>query len=91
MNRRMSPWEMEWMDKAACRGEPSEKFFDHKQMHLGVEVCSGCEVRETCLKWRIDTVDPWDTDYGVWGGKTPVERDRIRKNVRGSEYYFDRR
>lgn len=87
MSERMKLSDMKWMDQAACKDQPSEKFFDHKQMHLGVKVCMGCSVKETCLRWRIDTVDPWDTDYGVWGGTTPAERDRIKQLMREGRYH----
>jgi len=82
MRQRMELSQTMWMDQAACKEEPSVKFFDHRQMDLGVAICQKCVVKKTCLQWRIDTVDPWDTDYGVWGGTTPAERDRIKQQQR---------
>lgn len=45
-------------------------------------VCSGedgkgeCEVREQCLRHAIT----WPEEHGVWGGTTPEERVRLRRN-----------
>lgn len=83
---RMDLSETGWMKDAACREEPLDKFFDHTKVKQGVAICLRCPVKQTCLKWRLDTVDPWDTDYGVWGGTTPAERDRIKKLKREGRY-----
>ena len=87
MRRRMELSETEWMDRAKCKDEPLDKFFNHRRAGEGIKVCIRCPVKTTCLQWRIDTVDPWDTDYGVWGATTPVERDKIKQLIKEGRYY----
>ncbi|MFD6565349.1 WhiB family transcriptional regulator [Micromonospora profundi] len=36
-------------------------------------LCAGCPVRDNCLTLAMETDEPW----GVWGGYTEVERQRI--------------
>jgi len=45
---------------------------------LALEICEGCGVRQVCLQWRMDTLEPWEKDHGVWGGTTPKERAVLR-------------
>lgn len=37
------------------------------------EICRRCLEREACLSWAIAA----NERYGVWGGLTPRERDRL--------------
>ena len=86
MRRRMELSDIEWMKDGRCKDEPLDKFFNHTRVQEAVKVCMGCAVRATCLRWRLDTVDPWDTDHGVWGATTPAERDRIKQLIREGRY-----
>ena len=67
-----------WMDDAACKDSSMDVFFNHLLMDLGVAICMECRVKQTCLDWRLDTVDPWERDYGVWGATKPAERNIMR-------------
>lgn len=55
----------------------SEIFFpgvgEERKSRLAKAICGMCEVREACLRQFIDE------EYGVFGGKTPTERKRIRE------------
>jgi hypothetical protein len=45
-------------------------------------VCGECAHRVECLSWALDT----GQEFGMWGGLTPEERDRMRvipRAVRG--------
>lgn len=86
MRRKMELSDIDWMKDARCKDESLDKFFDHTKMKEGIKICAGCSVRHICLQWRIDTVDPWDTDHGVWGATTPAERDRIKQLKRAGRY-----
>ena len=37
-------------------------------------ICSGCPVRQECLDYALDSRQA----YGIWGGKTPTERRRMK-------------
>lgn len=37
-------------------------------------VCANCPVQEECLDWAMEQREP----YGIWGGLTPRERERLR-------------
>lgn len=70
--------------KPACHDDyPDGGALDAWHPHLGSnaqharEVCNTrCEVQEACLTWALEH----NERDGVWGGKTPVERARIRRN-----------
>lgn len=50
-----------------------------------VEFCAGCPVAGRCLKFAVEHVDPGVTNTdltGVFGGRTPQQRAKDRKNLR---------
>lgn len=66
-----------WKQWAACQGADPELFFpdggDIKLSHAKAkEFCSDCIVYKDCLKFAMDN----GITYGVWGGLTPIERQR---------------
>jgi WhiB family redox-sensing transcriptional regulator len=75
---------------ALCKGEDVDMFYPPEYKHLtlverkywrdrvGVAkaLCAECPLREQCLKWAIDNGEV----FGVWGGYTPRERRRLRRN-----------
>ena len=68
-----------WMEKAACRGEPTELFFfderiERKRVAEAKAVCDKCPVWKNCLNYAIET----PIDFGIWGGFTSKERERLR-------------
>lgn len=69
--------ELVWTARAACRGYDTELWFLEDRAGSYREartICAGCEVKGECLQWAIDT----KTDYGLFGGLTPLERKRMR-------------
>lgn len=68
----------DWMDHAECVGQ-TELFFKETRGYSGAQyqvakdICAGCKVRVQCLEFAMDN----DMQYGVWGGKTPAERNKI--------------
>ena len=72
----------EWQEQGACREADPELFF-HPQNERGLArlrrdraakaVCARCDVRIECADYSIRSREP----YGVWGGLTEEERERI--------------
>ncbi|HEU5026627.1 MAG TPA: WhiB family transcriptional regulator [Spirillospora sp.] len=42
------------------------------------QVCRRCEARDECLAWALAKPEHW----GVWGGKSEQERQRMRAQLR---------
>lgn len=68
-----------WQIDGACRDKDSNLFFDNSEsLSVGAQakrICSGCPVLEQCREYAVDAAEP----YGVWGGLTPPERERVRR------------
>jgi WhiB family redox-sensing transcriptional regulator len=71
-----------WQGQAACRGADPEVFFmgenergTRKRLHeeQAKSVCALCPVKQACLDWAVDVGEM----FGVWGGTTPGERQRL--------------
>ncbi|SDI97962.1 WhiB family transcriptional regulator, redox-sensing transcriptional regulator [Frankineae bacterium MT45] len=72
----------EWQTNAACRGTDTSTFY-HPENERGPSrvrreqaakrVCSGCPVVANCLRWALETREP----YGVWGGLSVDEREQM--------------
>lgn len=39
------------------------------------DICDGCEIRWSCLKWALEEEEP----FGIWGGVAQRERERFGK------------
>lgn len=71
---------MTWRLEARCLGtdpavfHPNEK--DEQAELKAKQVCAPCPVKGPCLEYAI-TARELD---GVWGGLTPLERRRLRRN-----------
>lgn len=77
----------DWFDTAACRTLPSAMFFtntvladrdDTREVLEAKQVCHTCPVRTECLAFGLEE------RHGIWGGRTPDERRRIRRVARSS-------
>ncbi|MFF3665390.1 WhiB family transcriptional regulator [Microtetraspora malaysiensis] len=71
-------------DEAACASEDPELFFParytsqyRRQIEAAKAICKGCRRRPKCLRYALD--NPGETRFGIWGGKTPLERARMCK------------
>lgn len=80
------PAPMPWMDSALCIqiGDPDIWFGESRTFltndsgereSAAKAVCSRCEVRAECLEYALTG----NERYGIWGGKTPAERLRIKR------------
>lgn len=75
----------DWFDQATCRalgpgvfftGDPSnENRGETAAMVEAKRFCFACPVRAECLAYGLEE------RHGIWGGRTPSERRRIRKVV----------
>jgi len=67
-----------WMEHGNCRGISNPSVFcpregaSHKQAKA---ICSDCPVRSECLEHAL----VHNERFGVWGGLSGRERERIRK------------
>ena len=71
-----------WQADAACRGLDTDSFFlpdavrgkTKRNMEAAAKaVCSACPVAAMCLQQALLNEEA----YGVWGGKTPEERELL--------------
>lgn len=80
-----------WQEEAACQGMDSSIFFHpqnergsarSKRDRMAKVVCAQCTVRLECADYAIRAREP----YGVWGGLTEEERERIYTRVDGRSH-----
>lgn len=69
-----------WAADALCRQTDPEAFFPEKggSVREAKQVCLSCDVREPCLDYALANGER----YGIWGGLSERERNRIRRGVR---------
>jgi WhiB family redox-sensing transcriptional regulator len=69
-----------WHAEAACRGRNPETWFPEIRKTLAEEIraampakriCAACPVLAECL------AAAFENDFGIWGGSTPAERERV--------------
>jgi len=70
-----------WKNQSACRTVDGETFFDTTSTATTVaryvaakEICRTCPVVKPCLAYVQGNPGRW-SDYGVWGGLVPSERE----------------
>ncbi|WP_406191427.1 MULTISPECIES: WhiB family transcriptional regulator [unclassified Streptomyces] len=72
----------EWQGEAACHGMDISVFFSpgaergsarRAREATAKEVCAGCPVQLPCAEFAVST----GQRYGVWGGLTESERNRV--------------
>lgn len=77
----------DWQLQGACRGENSEVFYHpdgergraRRMRELRAKaVCAGCSVLDQCRQHAIEVQEP----YGIWGGMSESERQRIIRSTR---------
>jgi WhiB family redox-sensing transcriptional regulator len=66
-----------WTELARCAEVDPSLWFPEKggPTREAKAICRGCEVRETCLEYALETGQRW----GIWGGLSEHERRRIRR------------
>jgi len=76
----------EWLDLLAasasytpCRSGGEEWFADDpKLQRRAAQLCTGCPLLEACRNYALAAYEP----NGVWGGLTPADRKRLRRERR---------
>lgn len=75
-----------WPERAACNqpGVNPDWFFPEKGRHgkRALLVCGGCPVRDECLADALARSER--DDWGIRGGLTERERQRLRRRGRAS-------
>jgi Transcription factor WhiB len=73
-----------WMDQAACKGLPTERFFpeggEGRKATEAKAICAGCPVQAPCRELAVRGADSLEADHGVFGGTVPTERSHLRPN-----------
>jgi WhiB family transcriptional regulator, redox-sensing transcriptional regulator len=73
-----------WPEQAACRFEDPDLFYPPEEERgryaalremLAKRICLGCPVLRECTDYALAN----DERYGVWGGLTPADRNRLRR------------
>jgi len=80
--------ELGWYDRARCKGMDAKIFFPDIPAGLNhrgvfdeaVKVCGLCSVRRECLTLAMQAETNDIRRYGVFGGKTPRQRDALGDN-----------
>lgn len=82
----------DWHDLAQCIGTDQTVFFPESSgfgkghayknpkivlENIAKSICRVCVVSDECLEYALET----NQSDGIWGGKTPEERKRIRKQA----------
>lgn len=73
-----SPLSLAELAKAKCHdpdGDPDICYPETNALVEAKALCHGCPIAARCLTVALVTREPW----GIWGGATPNERERIRK------------
>lgn len=73
----VNPVDLQWQDSALCVQTDPEMFYPEKggSTREAKRVCQSCEVRKQCLEHALKN----DEHFGIWGGKTPGERKRLKR------------
>lgn len=73
-------WDKTVNEQAGCRGLDTELFFPDRDVfsleeeRIFARMCVECPVMLKCLEWGLV-----HERYGIWGGTTPVMRQRERR------------
>ncbi len=78
------PVNEEWRRQANCRGKDTALFFPGRGDYWGIRnakaICAECIVKRECLSYSMTQEHDGTTgeDYGVWGGLSQKERQKVR-------------
>jgi WhiB family redox-sensing transcriptional regulator len=80
----MTDFATDWRAAGACLSADPDLFFPiasgqvaTRQITQAQRICVGCGVRQQCLDFAMATGEL----HGIWGGTTPEERIRTRRNL----------
>lgn len=69
--------------QAACAGidtelfYPAQDIFSAEEKQMITRMCVACPILEMCREWGLI-----HERYGVWGGLVPLDRERVRKELK---------
>jgi hypothetical protein len=63
----------------ACKNaDPLDFYPEHPSGYAhALAICHSCPIEQDCLEWALNSRQ----SFGVWGGVTPDERDRMIRNA----------
>ncbi|GFH79303.1 MULTISPECIES: WhiB family transcriptional regulator [Streptomyces] len=72
--------DLAWQEQALCAQTGSEFFFPEpgSSVREAKLICEACDMREACLAYAL----AHDERFGVWGGLSEKERERMRRDRR---------
>lgn len=78
----MSRYSTDWLAQGACLTADPDLFFPVATGEVGAQqaaraqrICDRCRVRRACLDFAMSSGQM----HGIWGGTTPEERIRVRR------------
>lgn len=78
----MTDYATNWRAAGACLSADPDLFFPittgapaAMQVKQAQRICAGCQVRQQCFDFAMSSGE----SHGVWGGTTPEERIRVRR------------
>nr|WP_241031930.1 WhiB family transcriptional regulator [Rhodococcus koreensis] len=78
------PADVNWQDRASCRGTDTDLFFSPdgergkvraRREHAAKQICRDCPVLTECRTHALSAAEP----YGIWGGMSETDRTRHRR------------
>ena len=65
-------------DSALCIDADPEIFFSEEKEDVSkaIAMCNSCPLIASCLEWALR-----NEEYGIFGGRTPAERETLQVNV----------
>lgn len=72
---------LDWADRALCRDDDPDLYFDEGSVGAALAACRTCPVRQQCLELAM-TVEGGLSQYsrfGIYGGLNPEERAALAK------------
>ena len=76
----LDPRPVDWTSSAACRGRPTAIWFPTGHgfaEDVALAMCRGCPVRADCLADALEHETSADYRFGIRGGLSPAERERL--------------
>jgi WhiB family redox-sensing transcriptional regulator len=75
----ITPADAGWRQRALCAQTGADFFFPEpgSSVRDAKRICSMCETRAACLEYALTH----DERFGVWGGLSEKERQRLRRTT----------
>ena len=75
----VSKVDLSWMIDGACVGDERNLWFPDAggSTRAARQVCARCSVKQQCLDYALV-----HEEFGIWGGMSPEQRNRYRREQR---------